>query len=205
MHEELNPLLNAYLDGELHGTSLQKMQKHLASCEICQDELKQLRRVSELLQAAPRVEARRVDHFVANLALNLPKQPQTDWPSKQNLVVWWLVPMGLLFDWFFVKAVILLRDALSVVGTTGLWGQVNVVLNGGGHQPVWLVVLNWLSNGQAMQGTTFSLLNTLNGFASGFLGGFIWQVGIGLVYLGWLAVWWFRRRPQPVSGPTHHA
>ena len=42
MHKDMHPLLNAYLDGELQGTRLQEFKNHLASCEICQGELKEL-------------------------------------------------------------------------------------------------------------------------------------------------------------------
>ena len=199
MHEVLYPLLNAYLDGELHGTRLQQMETHLASCEICQVELKELRRVSQLLQATPLPEVRRVDRFVANLALNLPQQPISDPGKKQGFLLWWLIPMGLVFDWFFVRAVILLGDIISLSGTGGLLGGVNALFNRSDLQPLWMTLLNVISGGQAANGQTVSLLNTLNGFASGFLSGFLWQAGIGLVYLGWLAVWWFRRRPQPVD------
>ena len=205
MHEVMYPLLNAYLDGELHGTRLQQMETHLASCETCQDELKGLRRVSALLQAAPAPEFRRVDRFVANLALNLPQQPIGENQGKQGFFLWWLIPMGLVFDWFFVKAVILLRDIVSVSGTGGIMGGFDGLFSSGAAQPLWMIGLNWISGGQASSGPAFNLLTTLNGFASGFLSGFLWQAGIGLVYLGWLAVWWFQRRPQPVNTPAPQA
>jgi hypothetical protein len=201
MHEVMYPLLNAYLDGELHGTRLQQMETHLTSCETCKNELKELRRVSELLHAVPLPEIRRVDRFVANLTLNLPQQPLGEHRGKQDFILWWLIPMSLVFDWFFVRAVILLRDILSVTGTAGLLGGINAWFSGGAHQPLWMAGLNWISGGQAASGATFNLLNTVNGFATGFVSGFLWQAGIGLVYLGWLVVWWFRRRPQPVN--TH--
>ena len=47
MHEDMHAQLNAYLDGELHGTRLLEMKLHLASCEACQNELKELRLVSD--------------------------------------------------------------------------------------------------------------------------------------------------------------
>ena len=50
-----------YQLGELHGIRLLEMQTHLASCAVCRNELKDLRRVSELLQAAPGVELREME------------------------------------------------------------------------------------------------------------------------------------------------
>ena len=54
MHEDMRALLNAYLDGELHGTRLQEMKLHLSACEACRNELKELRLVSDLLTGRPR-------------------------------------------------------------------------------------------------------------------------------------------------------
>ena len=42
MHEQMRPLLNAYLDGELHGKRLLEMKAHLVSCESCRNELNDL-------------------------------------------------------------------------------------------------------------------------------------------------------------------
>jgi len=202
MHEMLHPFLNSYLDGELHGTRLQQMELHLASCETCQTELKELRRVSELLQKAPVAEIPRVDRFVANLTLILPQRQMSDQKEGPKLL-WWLVPMGLLFDWFFVRILILVRDAVSITGTAGLLGQAAAWLNGSTPQPLWIAGINWISGGQAASGATINLLTTVNGFVTGLFSGFLWQAGIGLVYLGWLAIWWFKRRPQFMNSTMH--
>ena len=58
MHEDMRALLNAYLDGQLRGTRLMEMKVHLAGCEACRNELRELRLVSDLLQAAPDPEPR---------------------------------------------------------------------------------------------------------------------------------------------------
>jgi anti-sigma factor RsiW len=201
MHKDLYPFLNSYLDGELEGTQLKQMETHLKMCEICQNELKEFRHISELLHKAPAPEIRRADRFVTNLTLNLPRRSVNDQPAQPNLV-WWLIPAGLLFAWFFIKATILVTDAVSVVGTAGFLGQTSTWLNGTGHQPLWFAVLNWISGGQAANGANFNLLNTVNGIASGFFTGFLWQTGVGLGYLGWVAVWWFKKCPQPMNGRT---
>ncbi len=73
MHEDMRKLLNAYLDGELHGRRLLEMQAHLASCEACQIELKELRLVSDLLQASSAPEALPAERFVSQLTLSLPR------------------------------------------------------------------------------------------------------------------------------------
>ena len=77
MCEEFRPLLNAYLDNELQGASLQRLENHLATCEACRAELEELRQVSNLLHALPTPQTMPVDHFVANLTLKLPRRPVT--------------------------------------------------------------------------------------------------------------------------------
>ncbi len=78
MHEDMHSLLNAYLDGELHGRSLHEMETHLASCGDCQDELRELRQVSELLQADPVTDALPVERFVSQMTLRLPRRSPTN-------------------------------------------------------------------------------------------------------------------------------
>ena len=53
MSDPMREQLGAYLDGELHGTSLQAMQLHLETCASCKEELAALRRISETLREAP--------------------------------------------------------------------------------------------------------------------------------------------------------
>lgn len=205
MHEDMHFLLNAYLDGELHDIRLQQMQTHLTSCETCQNELKELRRISELLHTAPVLETRRVDQFITNLTLILPRRSMSVRPAKPGFLLWWLVPAGLLFTWFFVRTTIFVADVVSVAGTFGLLGQANIWLGSGGHQPIWFALLNWISGGQAASSAAFNLLSTLNGIMAGFFSGFLWQVGVGSIYLGWLTVWWVKRRPQTMNNTAHQA
>ena len=44
-----------------------------------------------------------------------------------------------------------------------------------------------------------SLLNTLTVTGTNLLDGFLWQALIVSLYWGWLAVWWFMRRPRPMK------
>ena len=82
MHDDMRALLNAYLDGELNGTRLQELDLHLAGCEACREELKELRLVSELLQAAPAPEFMPAGRFASNLVLRLPRQTTRSLPPK---------------------------------------------------------------------------------------------------------------------------
>jgi anti-sigma factor RsiW len=48
-------LVEPYLDGELSGLRLQRMQRHLASCGSCRDELAAARSIQEELHALPKL------------------------------------------------------------------------------------------------------------------------------------------------------
>src|SRR5579864_3303258 len=56
-HDTLEPLLSAYLDGELDPARRRQVTAHLATCAICTHELAQLRAGDEMLaglQSTPR-------------------------------------------------------------------------------------------------------------------------------------------------------
>jgi anti-sigma factor RsiW len=194
MHEDMRVMLNAYLDGELRGARLMEMKVHLAGCEACRNELKELRLVSNLLQAAPDPEFKPAGRFASNLMLNLPRRSMRDLPPKPGFLAWWLVPAGILAAWYFVQTVLTLTGAVTVVQMTGLLGL------GGGQETIWFAAVTGLFGSQA--GTAqpaLSLLNMLSVTGVNLLDGFLWQALIVLLYWGWLSVWWFRRRPRPMK------
>lgn len=201
MHEDMRQLLNAYLDGELHGIRLLQMQTHLASCESCRRELRQLRRVSDLLQAAPPPGFRPVDRFVSNLALRLPRRSLRERPPRPGSTLWWLVPAGLLGSWFFTRTAFTISSLISAAGVTGFLGQAQSWLTGAGQQSLWFTLLGGLTGDQllSMEGSAFGLVSMADSFGLGLLNGFFWQAVIVLLYWGWLAVWWLKRRPQPMK------
>jgi anti-sigma factor RsiW len=199
MHEEMQALLNVYLDGELRGGRLQEMEIHLASCETCRNELKDLQLVSELLRAAPDPDFMNTERFVANLNLRLPRRNLRDLPPKPTWMAWWLVPAGLLGTWFFVQTLFVLTNVVTAAQITGLLGQAATWL-AGGQQTAWFAALTSFFGVQVggLQ-STLSLLNNADIFSSNLLVGFLWQALIVILYWSWLLVWWFRRSPRPMQ------
>jgi hypothetical protein len=199
MHENMRTLLNAYLDNELHGTRLLEMKVHLASCQACQEELKDLRQVSDLLQAAPAPEFMPADRFVSNLNLSLPRQALRDRPPKPGSLAWWAVPAGLLALWFFVRTVFALSSMITAADATGLLGNAANWLNGGQHA-IWFEAAMGLFGGQAGGAQpTLSVLNNVSVISENLLNGFLWQAVIVLLYWGWLAAWWLQRGPKQMK------
>ncbi len=206
MHDEMHALLNAYLDGELQAARLQQVEEHLASCEDCRRELEELRRLSGLLQALPAPLAVPADRFAAGLNLSLPRRPESVQPRRSASWVWFLVPAGLLFAWFFIQAVLTVSGALSLAGRVDLLGNASALVQGGVDHSLWFDALSGILGGQSS--TSLGPVSTLDQFAALGSGLFTWfflQACIALLYGAWLAAWWFTRRPlndqQPAGLP----
>lgn len=200
MHEDMRTLVNAYLDGELHGWRLLEMQTHLASCAACRNELSELRLVSNLLQADPAPELPLAERFVSQLTLSLPRPvPLRDRHPKPGSLSGWLVPAGLFGAWFFVQTVFTLTNVITAANMTGLLGHADRWL-GSGQESIWFSAVTSLFGGQAVgaQPTLF-LLNNVSVFGANLLSGFLWQAVIVLLYWAWLSIWWLGRGLQSMK------
>jgi anti-sigma factor RsiW len=200
MHNQLFPLLNAYLDGELRGTRLREMERHLTICALCQRELDDLRRVSDLVRAAPQPAFTPADRFAANLTLILPRRPQRSQLSSAPSPAWWLVPAGLLGLWFFLQTVSALTNFVYAAEASGMLGQVAPSLSVGETQTAWFAAASNLFSVQmsASQQSTLSLLNQVNIFGTGFLQGMFWQAGLVALCLIWALAWKIWGEDSPV-------
>jgi anti-sigma factor RsiW len=199
MHDEMRTLLNAYLDGELHGRSLRDLETHLLFCQACRNELEELRLVSNLLQADPAPEFTSTERFVSQLSLSLPRRSSHRRPATPGSLAWWLVPVGLIGAWFFVQTVFTLTNLVTAVDFTGLLGHSSTwmsALLGGGQESTWFSATAGLFGGQTAFQPVLSLLNNASVFSVNLLSGFVWQALIVLLYWAWLAFWWLRNNPR---------
>ncbi|MEZ0396702.1 MAG: zf-HC2 domain-containing protein [Anaerolineales bacterium] len=196
MHEDMRALLNAYLDGELRGWRLLEMQNHLASCDSCRSQLRQLRAVSDLLRAAPRPAFTPAERFAANLALRLPRRPLKAQLQRGPSLAWWLAPLALIGAWFFLQTLLWLTAALSLALDTGMLGEPFAWLSSGAAQSnVFAFLMNLLgSNLDAGAQSTLSFIDRLALFGNGLLNQWFWQAIIALLYWVWMAIWWLRTR-----------
>jgi anti-sigma factor RsiW len=200
MHNQLFPLLNAYLDGELRGTRRREMERHLTVCAICQQELDELRRVSDLVRAAPQPAFTPADRFASNLTLILPRRPQRSQPSSAPSPAWWLIPVGLLGLWFFLQTVSALTNVVRAAEVSGLLGQVAPSLSVGETQTAWFAAASNLFSVQmsASQQSTLSLLNQVNIFGIGLVQSLLWQAGLMALCVIWALVWKIWGESSPV-------
>lgn len=200
MHADMRTLLNAYLDGELHGSPLRSMEIHLATCADCRNELKELRLVSDLLRADPVPEFTPSERFVSQLTLSMPRRLPRARPAKSGSLAWWLVPAGLLGAWFFVQTVFTLTGVLTAANLTGLLGQAANWLGSGGQESIWFSTAASLFGSHAVTTQpTLTLLNDVSVIGASVFGGFLLQAVIVILYWAWLFFWWFRHNSRLVK------
>jgi hypothetical protein len=195
MSEHVNEWLSPYFDGELYGMRLRQVENHLAECSQCRSELERVKELSALLRGTkPAGEFLSTDRFVANLTLNLPRQAEKpQFRSKALEVGWWLVPVTVLGTWAFLQVTSLLSSALQAASNAGLLDGLFTGLQANSSQTEWFATLAGFFGGQGFV-TLLAPLNNIDLFIQNLAGQFIWQALLGIIYLGWLAAWWFRQQ-----------
>lgn len=197
MSEHVNEWLSPYFDGELYGMRLRQVENHLAECSQCRAELERVKELSALLRGTtPSGEFLSTDRFVANLTLNLPRQTEKPQPRNKALEIgWWLIPVTVLGAWAFLQVTFLLSSAVQTASNAGLLDGLFTGFQGSPSQTEWFATLTSFigSQGIVIQ-TLLSPLNNIDLFIQNLAGQFIWQALLGVIYLGWLAAWWFRQQ-----------
>ncbi len=198
MSEHVNEWLSPYFDGELYGMRLRQVENHLAECNQCRLELERVKELSTLLRGTkPAGEFLSTDRFVANLTLNLPRQTERPQPRNKALEVgWWLVPVTVLGTWAFLQVTFLLSSAVQTASNAGLLDGLFTGFQGSPSQTEWFATLTGFFGGQPgyIVQTLLSPLNNLDLFFHNLAGQYIWQIALAVIYLGWLAAWWFRQQ-----------
>ena len=191
MSEHVNEWLSPYFDGELHDTRLRQVENHLSECAQCRAELERVRELSTLLQrTAPTGEFIPTERFISNLTLNLPRQPERPQTRKALEIGWWLIPVGVLGTWVFLQVTFSLSSLVQTISDAGLLGSTFAWFQGNPSQTEWFSMLTRFFGSQAF----FSTLNNADLFVQNLTGQLFWQIILGVIYLGWLASWWFRQQ-----------
>ena len=185
--------LGAYQDGELNGARLKQVEEHLTVCAECRADLDRLQGISALLhETAGTPEFIPTERFVANLMLNLPRQPERLQSRKILEIGWWLLPVGLLGIWVFLQITNSLSSLALIASNTGLLGSNFAWLQGSQAETGWFAALMNLSGGQidVFLRAVLSYLNNSNVFIENLADQIGLQIFIAILYLGWLAAWW---------------
>ena len=198
MSEHVIEWLGAYLDGELKGGKLQRVQEHLAECDACRAELESLQGLSALLQEAPAAELASHERFVSQVNLRLPERRTKATRGRLIEAGWWMAPVGLLMAWIFISTAVLVSDAVTAAHNFGLLDTSGTLLAADpSDSAVWTSRLGQFG---LLEGESLRWAETTEGFARNVLPQFIWQVSIALLYLTWIAIWWTRqRRREPAA------
>jgi predicted anti-sigma-YlaC factor YlaD len=193
MSDHILELLGAFVDGELQGGQLRKVEAHLDECQPCLEEYYALQALSTTLRAAPAADFPSSERFAADVALRLPRKPVKPVGRRALEVGWWLAPVGLIVVWIFLSTTILVSNVISAAGDFGLLNSAST----------WLVAGSSGANYSAFIGQ-FGLLEqgslewfTLSeGFTRSFVSSIFWQISIAMLYLSWFAIWWARHMRQ---------
>jgi predicted anti-sigma-YlaC factor YlaD len=202
MFNHITEWLNAYLDGELHGSRLQYVEAHLDTCEVCLAELEALEKLSDVLQEVPAAEFSPPERFAAQVRLRLPRQKTAPVRNKILEVGWWMIPVALLAIWIFMNTSFFLYDVLSVADRFGLmisssnWMRLDLW-----SAADWSSMLGRIG---LLRGNSLAMAISTEAFTRSSLPQITLQVSIALLYLSWIAIWWTRHtrrgHSQPLEG-----
>ena len=97
MNGHVEQWIGAYLDGELPAQQRQQVETHLEGCSTCRELIDQAQALSSLLrEAPPAVGLKPERQFVAEIGLQLDRQPaQVNRWGQVLQLGWLLIPVGL--------------------------------------------------------------------------------------------------------------
>jgi hypothetical protein len=184
--------LNAYLDGELKGGQLQRVETHLTECQDCQAELESLQSLSGLLHEVQAPEFISSERFAAQVNLRLPQRRLAAPAKKVMEIGWWMIPVGLLGSWIFMGTLFFMNELLSIANRFGLPTYISgLSVFGSSNQAYWSATLGQFG---ILSGKELDWAATTEVFTRTFLPLFTLHVAIALLYLSWLAIWWALRK-----------
>jgi len=198
MSEHVLEWLGAYLDGELHGGQLRRLEAHLQGCQACQEELRSLSALSATLQTAPLPEFPALERFAMDVALLLPREPVKLARRKALEFGWWLAPVGLTLTWIFLSTTLLVSNAVTAANDLGLLSGASTWLNSAmGAEGYWSGALAQFG---LLSGNSLQWAELMEIFTRTAIPLIAWQVSIALLYLSWIAIWWARQTRRTTSG-----
>ena len=197
MSDHILELLGAYIDGELRGGQLRKVETHLEECQSCLEEYYTLQALSARLHAAPLPEFPSPERLAADVALRLPRKPIKPVRTKVFEIGWWLVPVGLIATWVFVSTTILISNVVAAAGDFGLLNSASAWLVAGTSGVSYSAFLGQFG---LLSGNSLEWVELTEAFTRMNISQIFWQVAIALLYLSWMAIWWARHMRRGSGG-----
>jgi len=206
MSEHIVQWLGAYLDGELGGNLLRRVETHLLDCPACLEEYESLQKLSDILRGDPHPVFISAAHFASRVTVQLPPQPGKSRRARVLEAGWWMIPVSLMALWIFIQ----------IAHTLGHWffatGHLAFISPAGWSWPFapetteissTLGALDLLG-GRGLEWASWSesLLRNL-------LSRMTWHISIAMLYLSWMAISWARRKRaangQSLEASSHSA
>jgi predicted anti-sigma-YlaC factor YlaD len=194
MSDHILELLGAYLDGELYGGQLHKVEAHLEECQNCQAEVQSLQTLSVALHSAPVPNFLAPERLAGNVALRLPRTPAKPMSHRALEIGWWVAPVGLILTWIFLSTTLLVSNVVTTANELGLLSKVAAELvSGSSMEAYWSGTLGQFG---LLAGDSLQWAEATEAFTRTTLPQITWQVSIALLYLSWMAIWWARHTRQ---------
>ncbi len=176
--------VDAYIDNAMSPHQRAAAEAHLSGCAACRELVAERLALSTLLQEAPPVvPAKSERQFVGEIELQLERNPVR--PTSRARWAWLAIPAALILLWSYVQAVglvSLLLGFLPGLGGSPFGGLVQPV-----QPPVGTNAIAWL----------LGLLGAFEPFDWNELTSLIGLLVVGLLYAGWMSIWWVHHRGGP--------
>jgi len=199
MSDHILEHLGPYLDGELHGRSLQKVKLHLIECITCQEEYASLENLSATLQEPPLPDFPSPEDFAAEMALRLPRKPHIPMREKAIEIGWWLAPIGLIAIWIFISTTNMVSGVITFANTLGILTDTSAWLaSGSAPEAYWSAALGQFG---FLSGNNLQIAEVAEAITRITIPQIVWQVSIATLYLSWMAIWWARHTRQGLGQP----
>jgi len=199
MSDHILELLGAYIDDELHGGQLRKVEAHLDECQSCLEEYYAMQALSATLQAAPAPIFPSPERFAAEVALRLPRKPVKTMREKALVLGWWLAPVVLIATWVFISTTILVSNVFTAANEFGLLSNATAGLFSGTSGAVpWSATLGQFG---ILADESLQWAELTESFTRITVPKLTWQISIALLYLSWMAIWWARHTRQGLGQP----
>ena len=199
MSDHILEQLGAYLDGELQGRDLRKVEMHLDECITCQEEYALLTALSSTLQEAPLPDFPSPEDFAADMALLLPRKPLLPMRKKALEFGWWLAPIGLIAIWIFISTTNLVSGVLTTANMLGILTDASAWLaSGSAPEAYWSAALGQFG---FLTGNNLQVAEMVEGITRNTIPQIVFQISIAILYLSWMAIWWARHTHQGLGQP----
>ena len=202
MSDHVVNLLGAYMDNELHGKQLQKVEAHLFECSFCKEEYAALRALSATLGEVPTPEFPSSERLANEVALRLPRKPVTPAHRKALEIGWWLVPVGLIATWIFISTTFIVSDIVSAANVFGFLNNTSDWLVAGSSSGA--TYSAFVGQFGVFEPDTLQWLTRSESFTRTIFVDVFWQVSIAMLYLSWIAIWWARHTRQGLGQPLEN-